>query len=705
MNKWNAVWKSSCIISRVLRTSYPDRGLGSREGLDCDDAIRKTRLMTTANSKDHAHFDLAFELAYCIHVNKEVAFFVAEDALDGLPLMLGNQERHRKPSERLRGFWKGGERTRPIRKTIKLNERQMLQWLVYKHSESWERQTERGEGLYLPTEEDMIVRYLEHLVFITLRRGSFYVTLAVGQLLHQFDRRETRLFYDILTQSDSARMKDMGYIGKQRLELLERICRRFDEIIQTVKTASGEKHLVMRPATPEVIHLVHKSLRRFAPWDTACIVKSGFDITDIPGLYFSGDGGDEDLIEMDRIHTLLDPECFARFIEGLSKYVRTLPGNNQDKGCNYDSPNERLAVPQFASFSSGSSRGDRFQSPELTAEDYIRLQRTLDARTRRRKSFTPQQLCVYVDNVLSQSFDPKRKDPSQFVIGPEAGVIEVRGRDAEGELTLAIVIVDYDQIPVGGALRDLVVHQGGQKVEIQLTPIRDAEGEVEGGQLEVTYAERAWLGLTGLMRRNRDVSENPRPNYAWLMKAGVAVALIVAALILIWFQLRPSREEVSTPQQAEQPATEEEKPVSPAIPSAPPEQLPASAAAPLIASATWSKNPQTALRAIPIEPTRGEVKTIDLSRRQTQILLNLPQYADSAKYSRYRITIVAANEKLWQQTLRAPAVSLTGNAHILNLTLFPQRMPSNTQYELRVDGQTQSGWQRLGHVLLNPIGR
>src|SRR5205085_862569 len=182
--------------------------------------LRRTLLMSTVDSREQGYFDLAFALAYWIHVNKDVAFFVAEDALDELPLMLGNQEKNRIPSTRLSGFWKGGERTRPIRQTTKLNERQMLQWLVYKHSESWERQTEANNGLYLPNEEDLIVRNLKHLVFTTVRRGSFYVTLAVGQVVHQLDRRETRLFYDIITQSDSARMKDMGYIGKQRLELL-----------------------------------------------------------------------------------------------------------------------------------------------------------------------------------------------------------------------------------------------------------------------------------------------------------------------------------------------------------------------------------------------------------------------------------------------------------------------------------------------------
>src|SRR5438270_686434 len=191
--------------------------------------------MATAGGNERQNFERAFELAYSIHVNKDVAFFVAEDALDGLATMFGRQEKNRRPAERLRGFLKWGERTRPVRKTVRLSEEQMLQWLVYKQSEPWERQTERGEGLYLPTEEDMIVRYLEHLVFLTLRRGSFYVTLVVGALLHQFNRRETRLFYDILTQNDPARMKDTGYIGKQRLEMLEKISQRFGKMIRTAK--------------------------------------------------------------------------------------------------------------------------------------------------------------------------------------------------------------------------------------------------------------------------------------------------------------------------------------------------------------------------------------------------------------------------------------------------------------------------------------
>ena len=668
--------------------------------------------MTASGSKEQDYFDLAFALAYWLHVNKEIAFFIAEDALDELPLMLGSQERNRKSSEQLSGFWKGGERTRPIRKTIKLNERQMLQWLVYKHSESWERQTEGGHGLYLPTEEDLIARYLKHLVFITLRYGSFYVTLAIGSLLHQFDRRETRLFYDILTQSDSARMKDMGYIGKQRLELLERMRQRFDHLIQTIKTPAGDKQFVTCPITQPLLSLVDECLRRFTPRDTVCVIESKFDVTDIPGFYFSGDGSDDDLIEMNRIHTVLEPECFAQFVAGLAKYVRTLPSDNQDQSCNYDSPHERLAVPQFSNFTSGPPRGDRFQAPKLTPEDYIRLQRTLEARARRRKSFTPQQLRVYVDNALSQSFDVSRAAHIQFLIGPEASVIEVCGQDDAGELTLATFLVEYDQIPIGEAFKDSVAHQGGRKIEIQLWPNWDAAGEIEGAQVEVSYfkpqwsifmlIERAWLRLIGLMKEGREMTETS----TWWIKVGVALGVVVVILALIWWRLYPSRREVKLPEQAVQPPAEQKKSPSPAPPSTPPEPTPSKPAALLIARATWSRDPQSALRAIPIEPTRGEVKKIDLSRRQAQLFLNLPRYNDQGQaYSRYRVTLVAADKQLWQQTLRAPTVSLTGNAHILNLKLFLRELPQTGPYDLQVEGEGLNGWQRVGHVLLNPVGR
>ena len=661
--------------------------------------------MTMADNRD-TYFGLAYDLAYFIHVNKETACFVAEDALDHLPVMLGKQGSYRKPSGLLSGFWKGGERSRPIRRTIKLSEPQMLQWLVYHHSESWERETERGEGLYLPTEEDMIVRYLEHLVFTTLRLGSFYVSLAICQLLHEFDRRQTRLFYDILTQSDSARMKDMGYIGKQRLELLRKISHRFDGMIEITKTPRGERQIVTQPTTGSIFTLVNECLRSFTPWETDCIIESGFDVTDIPGLYFSGAETDEDRIEMARIHTVVDPGCFAQFADGLRQYARALPDDSLDKGCNFDSTNQ-LGVPKFSNFSGGSSRGDRFPPPPLTKADYVRLQRTLEARARRRKIFIPNQLFVYLDSMQTQSIDLSRTNRIEFSIDTDTGVIEVCGWDGEETFTLATLLVEFDRIPIGGAFRDAVVLEGGQKVEVQLTPIRNVSGEVESAQVMVSYAETRLMRLIfGPKRAEQpETWERQRQRYAWVLKACVALALATAVAIFVWLQLRPTKEQVSPPQQAEQPSTPEEKPVPPVV-TPPPTEQPTKEVAPRLARASWSSDPQSALRSIPIEPTRGEVKQIDLSPRQTQEFFKIPAYNnDGVEYSHYRITFVAAGKPVWQQMLRAPSVSLTSNSHILDLLLFPSRMAGTEQYDLQVEGRTQSGWKVLGHVLINPVKR
>lgn len=663
--------------------------------------------MTRADNKDNRYFGLAYELAYFIHVDKETACFVAEDALDQLPMMLGKQESYRKPSGLLSGFWKGGERSRPIRRTLKLNDPQMLQWLVYEHSESWEREAERGEGLYRPTEEDMIVRYLKHLVFITLRLGSFYVSLALGQLLHQFDRRQTRLFYDILTQSDSARMKDMGYIGKQRLELIRRISQRFDGIIQTTKTPQGERQIVAQPTTPSILELVNECLRRFTPWETSCTIEAGFDVTDIPGLYFSGADTDEDRIEMDRIHTVVDPDCFARFVEGLRQYARNLPDDSLDRGCNFDTPNQ-LAVPRFSNFSNGPSRNDRSQPPSLTKADYVRLRRTLDARARRRKSFTPNRLSVYVDDTPAQFIDLSRANRVEFSIGPEAGVIVVRGSDEQETLTLATLLMEFDRIPIGGTFKDSVVHEGGQRIEVQLTPVRNASGEVESAQVLVSYAEtRLMRSISRTTRENQpEISERPGQRYAWVLRTCVMLALTAAATIFVWFQFRSTQKDVSPSQQAEQPSTEEGTPVPPAIPPGPPQQPPTKDFARALARATWSNDPQSALRSIPIEPTRGEVKEIDLSQRQTQEFLRIPAYdRDGVKYSHYRITVVATGKRRWKQTLRAPSISMTSNSYVLDLVLFPSRMSGKDPYELQLEGRTQSGWKVLGHIFFNPAKR
>jgi hypothetical protein len=675
--------------------------------------------MTTDYSFERRHFGPAFELAYFIHASKEIAFFVAEDALDSLASTLCHQKKNRKPSARLQGFLKWGERSRPVRKTAGLDEQQMLQWLVYKHSETWERKTEEGEGLYLPTEEDMVVRYLAHLVFLTTRSGSFYVTLAVGSLLYQFNRRTARLFYDVLTQSDSARMKDTSYIGKQRLMLLEKVSRRFGEMILTVRGAGDEKQFQMQETSPRLNELVRGSLQRFTPWGTACVIAPRFEVTDIPGLYLAEEGVEaEELIELNRMHTVLDPVCFARFAGGLSGYIKTLPDTDQDKSCDYDRLEERLSIPRFSPPPGQTPRGDRFQPPGLGGEDYIRLERTLEARAHRRRNFTPKRISVYVDDVLTRSFDPEQTKRIRQLIG--AGVVEVRGRDEAGELILATLPAYYgedERAPRGGT----IVHPGGQKITIRLTPAGDAGGATDSSWLEVSFAKRglmrsahrlartAWSAVAGRWAGEEAGLEAHGRRRAWAITAGVAAALMLAAVFLIRRVPGPPPppREVAPAEQVALPKGDEggrrDEPVITTTPLPTPETQPApKRSSPELARAAWRTDREAALLAVPLELTRGESRVVGASRGDAKIVVSLPLYDErGTAYTRYRVTLSSGESRLWRQTLRAPKVSLTGYTHTLELALFAQRLKAPGPYVLAAEGRAKGPWRPVGKVTLS----
>ena len=109
----------------------------------------------------------------------------------------------------------------------------------------------------------------------------------------------------------------------------------------------------------------------------------------------------------------------------------------------------------------------------------------------------------------------------------------------------------------------------------------------------------------------------------------------------------------------------------------------------------------SAVHAIPLEPSRGETRTLDLSRDQTAVTLSVPVYdSKGRKYFRYRLTLSAAAKPLWQQTLRAPKTSLTGYAYNLNFSLSSRRLTGTGPYDLRVEGSTKDSWQRLGSLTL-----
>ncbi len=121
----------------------------------------------------------AFELAYFIHRDRRTAAEISLAAMQKLEVAAVTQLR--------RLYYKGrGEGSgRPGRFKPSWADRHLLQRLVYFESEKWERLQEQRDPGSL-TEEDYLLRFVKHLSQITMKRSSFYASIAIGRILHAY---------------------------------------------------------------------------------------------------------------------------------------------------------------------------------------------------------------------------------------------------------------------------------------------------------------------------------------------------------------------------------------------------------------------------------------------------------------------------------------------------------------------------------------
>ena len=664
---------------------------------------RQSRIaMTAREDTQQEYVRRAFELAYFIHADVGIALSITEAALCKLEHTFGKQDRrfHYVPEGRRQSEDRSSY---ALRTKVSLRREHLLQLLVLAESDSWERWSERGNSAPLLTEEVMAIRFIKHLVQITLKRNSFYVVLGVGRLLYEYETSQVRQMYDVLMQ-DQARFRDNSYLRKQKKVLMMEMIERFDPMIRIARTGQGEDRFVTQPTTQPLISLVNECLQRFTPWDTTCVVPASFDPAErIPALSFSGtDPNNESPIEMNRIHTIFDPDCFSRLLANLG----------------LESANKRLAMPQFFFSDNKESRGDRFNPPPLTPEDQLQLQRAREDSARRRKAYRVRRLRIYVDNLEYVFFDPRRVAKVAFKFRTAANVIEVRGEDAKGELPLATMLVSYESLAPGQSLMDSVLLEGGQKLTIVITPISDGTGMISEVRAEMKYAEtqpirviswvaqRMWFWLAEMARGRREDPEGFKSGYWWLVKAGVTVALIMGVLLIVWHQLRPAQFSSPAPRQVQLPPAPTRE-VLPPIPSPSVTIVPRTEKEMAsLAQATWHKDPEAVTSAVRIQVRRGSVPSVEIPLTQTTQLIALNRAdAEDRIYYRYRIVIVAAEKPIWQRMLKAPQASSSSRAHVLKLELSPQRFPKADSYSLRVEGETEGGWQSMGQIVLQLVSR
>lgn len=423
--------------------------------------------------------DSVFQLAYFIHGHRDTAAHITREAMPKLEAVLSAQDKRR--------YYSATARTK-----VSMSELHLLQRITYIVSEPYERKQEQTGSTPRLDEDDMIIRFIKHLIQITVKRNSFYVTLGLSRLLHTYTTPETTAIYDVVTQ-DPDRLKDDYYYRECKKKLMHEIEKRFGHLIKIDRGTRGETRFQAQDNPDQHVDLIKDCLSTFTPWKTPCVIPDRFDPLrdELDPLSFGGDRPDaEHPIEINRIHSVLHPDCFSRLIRALK----------------LDPPEERLAVPQFflAKGHDDEPRPPRNRRSlvKLSEEERMSIRNALAEEAVRRKTVSAGFLSIVVDGLERARLDLIRERRAQFDVEEGAELIEVRADDEDGGLLLAANLLTYDDQAAGDqTTTSSVVLEGGQRISFAVALSRNDAGMISGAQVEIAYQETDPVRAASLLWR------------------------------------------------------------------------------------------------------------------------------------------------------------------------------------------------------------
>lgn len=424
----------------------------------------------------------AFRLAYFLHGDRDIAVQIAVRALNKLQLAANAQ------GKRLYYRLTGRADARKARSKVSLSEPHLLQRLVYVESEDYERRKEQAAplhtsvsigpetGLRPARNEDIVVYFVKHLVRITTKRNSFYVTLGLSRLLYNYSTPETMELYNLVIQNPD-RVHDDYYYRSRKGLLLKELKDRFGALLEIAKGTRGELRWRANEDTERYAALVRECLLWFTPWETPCLVPERFDPRSetINQLHFAGRHPDEEHeVEVNRIHAALHPECFARLVAANG----------------FAAPGERLELPHFFVSDDDDQSGSSRTPPDLSPDDLRAINDLLAQEATRRKTAQASFFRVLVDGDECAEFRAGRSATARFQVTEDNEVVEVYCEDKEGPLLLATYLLDFNE---AGPQNSVITVEGGQQISFTTKVLRDEAGATTGADVVVTCKETAGL--------------------------------------------------------------------------------------------------------------------------------------------------------------------------------------------------------------------
>jgi hypothetical protein len=371
-------------------------------------------------SRTEKWLEKAFQLAYFIHGDAEIAKQIAFNAMNKLEVASNAQYKR---------FYYTPE-ARNSRNKVSMNDLQLLQRLVYVESESFEKEKEFTETA---TEKDLLVYFVKHLIRITLKRNSFYVTLGLSRILHNYGTNEAMEIYNVVVQ-DPDRVHDDYYYRSRKGVLMKELKNRFGAKLEIAQVNRGEQRFQTAGCSQFEADLVKNCLKSFTPWNTNFEFPEKFNpqFETIESLFFAGKNADEEhRVELNRMHVLLNPETFQKVVNALS----------------FPLPDEKLEIPKFNMKKKNDSNSDKNgkNPPSLDADELQAMSQRLEQEAERRKSASSGYFRVLVDGEQVAFFDSFKQNSQKFEFDREfAELIEVYAVESGRDTLLTTYLMGGD---------------------------------------------------------------------------------------------------------------------------------------------------------------------------------------------------------------------------------------------------------------------
>jgi hypothetical protein len=452
--------------------------------------------------------DKAFSLAFFIHGDKETAVRIVVAAMTKLEVALTAQYKrlYYQPTGRMPERRHGPE---GLRNKVSFSDLQLLQRLIFIESETYEKERERL-GRAACREEDMVRFFIKHLVRITTRRNSFYVTLGISRLLYNFSTTEAMEIYNLLIQ-DPDRVKDDYYFRSRKAQLMIEIKDRFGDLIRVCVGPRGEKRFHSGVPSERLSALVTQCLAFFTPWDTKCVIPKTLDPSTRLIVRPAGQAvREEDHLELERIHAVLHPDC-------LSQVTRTL---------GLDQPSDRLRIPYFDLEQNGQHPPrDRGHQARLSPDEFVAIKAELAELATRRRASAAGLLRVFVDGTERGQIDLRRSRSTTIELDERAELIEVRAVDNDEVIMgsyLLTVWDDHERPPEPAG----IILERGEKLTLSLK----RAGEVVTAQInysETRLLRAATLFINQTKLRFAQATNTSQLPLPWLVSPALAALLLI----------------------------------------------------------------------------------------------------------------------------------------------------------------------------------